>query len=150
VRNRISLIAMFGSLALVACSRSSASIAPSASAAPSVSSWPILPADPVDAMAAPDEDPVVVAYGKKSGDSLSPKFRACIQRELSTNPKLAGSVTFIAVVNANGTVASTIATEVDGFDHEVIGCMNRVVLGAHFAPAPGDHVVIKIPVALTH
>jgi hypothetical protein len=141
-----------GSIAVAACSRSSASIAPSASAsaAPSVSSWPILPADPVDAMAAADDDPVIVAYGKKSGDSLSPKFRACIQRELATNPKLAGSVTFIAVVNANGTVASTIATDVDGFNHEVIGCMNRVVLAAHFPEAPGDHVVIKIPVVLTH
>ncbi len=101
-------------------------------------------------MVAPDDDPVIVAYGKKSGDSLSPQFRACIQRELTKDPKLAGSVTFVAVVNVNGTVASTMATEVDGFDHEVIGCMNRVVLDAHFAPAPGDHVVIKIPVILSH
>ncbi len=100
-------------------------------------------------MVAADDDPVIVAYGKKSGDSLSPQFRACIQRELTKNPKLAGSVTFIATVNSNGTVASTMATEVDGFDHEVIGCMNRVVLGAHFATAPGDHIVIKIPVILS-
>lgn len=137
-------------IAVTACSKSSDTSAAAASAAPSVSSWPILPADPVDAMTAADEDPIIVAYGKKSGDSMSPQFRACIQRGLTKDPKLSGSVTFVADVNANGTVASTEATEGQGFDKEVIGCMNRAILAAHFSPAPGDHVKIKIPVVLTH
>ncbi|MEO7111652.1 MAG: AgmX/PglI C-terminal domain-containing protein [Polyangiaceae bacterium] len=137
-------------LTLVACHSTSSSDAEgSASAAPTVSSWPILPADPVDAMTAADEDPIIVAYARKAGSTLTPKFRDCINHELPKNPKLTGSVIMVANVNSDGTVASVKPVELQGYNAESMKCLTKAISSAHFPPPPADHTIIKMPFKLT-
>jgi hypothetical protein len=138
-------------LTVAAChSTSSSDAAGSASAAPTVSSWPVLPADPVDAMTAADEDPVIVAYEHKAGNTLSLKFKDCIEHELPKDPKFTGSVVMVANVNSDGTVASATPTDLQGFNAESMKCLTKAVASAHFPPPPADHTIIKMPFVLTH
>jgi hypothetical protein len=144
----LSLWPVLAALTLVACSKSSSDAQASASATPTVSSWPILPADPVDAMTAADEDPIIVAYGRKCGGTLTFKFKDCIEHELPKNSKLSGSVVMVANVNSDGTVQSAQPTELLGFNAESMKCLTKAITSAHFPPPPADHTIIKLPFTL--
>jgi hypothetical protein len=143
--------AFFFAFGVAACHSTSSSDAQgSASAAPTVSSWPILPADPVDAMAAADADPAVVAYERRANNDLNPKFRVCIDHELTKSPKLQGSVTMVVSIHADGSVASAHPTQLQGFNAEVVKCFTHWIEGSHFRPTPTNaDLQINVPINLT-
>jgi hypothetical protein len=59
---------------------------------------------------------------------------------------MVGSVLETVTVNANGTVASSVRSEVDGLNADVIACFERVLRTAHFPPPGMDGSTLKLPI----
>jgi len=78
--------------------------------------------------------------------SLRPNFRACYNEGLRSDPSMVGSVLETVTVNANGTVAATIPSQIEGLDAEVIACFGRALRTAHFPPPGIDGSTLKLPI----
>src|SRR5205085_787413 len=79
---------------------------------------------------------VPVSNAERVVASLRPKFRACYNKGLATDPSMSGSVTIVTKVAPNGEVTTADGSAVNGLSPDVVSCIARVVRNANF-DAPG-------------
>jgi hypothetical protein len=77
---------------------------------------------------------------------LRPKFRACYNKGLASDPSMAGSVTITAKIAPNGEVTSADSGGGGGLSPEVQTCIARAVKNAQFDAVGGSGSTINIPV----
>ena len=77
---------------------------------------------------------------------LRPKFKACYQQGLNSDPTMSGKVTISAKIAPTGEVDSANATENTGLSAGVASCIARAVRNAQFAAPGGTGSALKIPV----
>ncbi len=78
--------------------------------------------------------------------SLSPAFRTCINKGLTTDPKMTGSAQIVAEIDRSGKVSS--ARTAGSLPASVRSCLQSQVEGALFPAPPGGPATITIPVNL--
>lgn len=89
---------------------------------------------------------VPVANAERVVAGLRPKFRACYNKGLASDPGMAGGVTIVTKVGPNGEVATADASNVSGLSSDVVSCIQRVVRNAQFDAPGGSGSTINIPV----
>jgi hypothetical protein len=77
---------------------------------------------------------------------LRPKFRACYNKGLASDPSMAGSVTITAKIAPNGEVTAADSGGGGGLSPEVQTCIARAVKNAQFDAVGGSGSTINIPV----
>ncbi len=77
---------------------------------------------------------------------LRPKFRACYNKGLASDPSMAGAVTITAKIAPNGEVTSADSGGGGGLSPEVQTCIARAVKNAQFDAVGGSGSTINIPV----
>lgn len=77
---------------------------------------------------------------------LRPRFKACYQQGLGTDPSMSGRVVMRASVGTDGRVDLVTITEQTGLSPGVISCLKAVVLKAVFT-APSTRSTLEIPVS---
>lgn len=77
---------------------------------------------------------------------LRPKFKACYQKGLNSDPSMAGRVVIAAKVSPNGEVDSANVSTNTGLSQEVASCIARAVRNAQFAAPGGGGSQLQIPV----
>jgi len=89
---------------------------------------------------------VPVANAERVVAGLRPKFRACYNKGLQTDPGMAGGVTIVTHVGPNGEVSAADASNTTGLSSDVVSCIQRVVRNAQFDAPGGNGSTINIPV----
>jgi hypothetical protein len=112
-------------------------------------------ADPPDA-GAKDSGNTIVLKGQqedmpiKKSDaviaSLRPRFKACYQAGLRTNPKMVGKVVLAARVTADGAVESVVPGPPQGLSADVVTCLADVLKSATFQAPGGGGGSLNVPV----
>lgn len=77
---------------------------------------------------------------------LRPRFRACYQQGLNSDPNMSGKVVISAKVGPNGEVSSADISQNTGLSPSVASCIARVVRNAQFSPPGGGGSTLNIPV----
>jgi len=77
---------------------------------------------------------------------LRPRFRACYQQGLNTDPSMSGKVTITAKVGPNGEVSSADVSSNTGLSAGVAQCIARAVRNAQFSAPGGSGSTLSIPV----
>ena len=77
---------------------------------------------------------------------LRPRFRACYQQGLNTDPSMSGKVTITAKVGPNGEVSSADVSSNNGLSAGVAQCIARAVRNAQFSAPGGSGSTLSIPV----
>lgn len=77
---------------------------------------------------------------------LRPRFRACYQQGLNSDPNMSGKVVISARVGPNGEVASADISQNSGLSAGVASCIARVVRNAQFSSPGGGGSTLNIPV----
>jgi hypothetical protein len=77
---------------------------------------------------------------------LRPRFRACYNQGLQTDPSQQGKVLISTKVGPNGEVQSADVVQNTGLSQSVASCIARVVRGAQFSPPGGGGSTLQIPV----
>jgi hypothetical protein len=97
-------------------------------------------ASTVDAGAVPisDADHVIA--------SLRPRFRACYQDGLQSDPSMTGCVILRARVSSDGSVGSTESMVDDGLSATVVACLAAVLRSASFSPPGGEGSTLQVPI----
>jgi hypothetical protein len=89
----------------------------------------------------PDESPEVTVA------RLRPKFRACYQQGLRSDPTLAGRTHIKVRLDAEGNVLMASAEQVTGLTPDVVKCLSSVLVETRFsAPADGSATLV-VPIA---
>jgi outer membrane biosynthesis protein TonB len=78
--------------------------------------------------------------------SLRPKFKACYQNGLNTDPTMSGKVVISAKIAPTGEVDSANPAENTGLSPAVAACIARAVRNAQFAAPGGTGSTLRIPV----
>jgi hypothetical protein len=89
---------------------------------------------------------VPVSNAERVVAGLRPKFRACYNKGLTSDPSMSGSVTITAKVAPNGEVTAADSGAGGGLSADVQACIARVVKNAQFDPPGGSGSTINIPV----
>ena len=77
---------------------------------------------------------------------LRPRFRACYQTGLNSDPSMSGKVTITAKVGPNGEVSSADVSSNSGLSAGVAQCIARAVRNAQFSAPGGSGSTLSIPV----
>jgi TonB family protein len=77
---------------------------------------------------------------------LRPRFRACYQQGLNSDPSMSGKVVISAKVGPNGEVSSADIASNSGLSATVASCIARVVRNAQFSAPGGGGSTLNIPV----
>lgn len=77
---------------------------------------------------------------------LRPRFRACYQAGLNTDPSMAGKVQIMAKIGPNGEVSSASVASNTGLSASVASCIARHVKNAQFSAPGGSGSTLSIPV----
>jgi hypothetical protein len=77
--------------------------------------------------------------------SLPPGFRACYDRALQSDPRLAGKAIVIAKIASSGDVSSADAAQGTGLPSPMIQCLLRWVHNARFASPGPTGSTVQIP-----
>jgi hypothetical protein len=77
---------------------------------------------------------------------LRPRFRACYQTGLNSDPNMSGKVVITAKVGPNGEVSSADVSSNTGLSQSVASCIAGVVKRAQFNPPGGGGSTLNIPV----
>ena len=72
------------------------------------------------------------------------RFRRCYNTSLKTDPKLHGSVTLVADIDAKGNVTRVVGTSKQL--GPILGCLKAVVASSAFAPPTGGAATVSIPI----
>ena len=89
---------------------------------------------------------VPVSDAERVVAGLRPKFRACYNKGLASDPGMAGGVTIVTKVAPNGEVSAADASNVSGLSSDVVSCIQRAVRNAQFSAPGGSGSTINIPV----
>ena len=89
---------------------------------------------------------VPVSNAERVVAGLRPKFRACYNKGLASDPGMAGGVTVVTKVAPNGEVSAADSSNVSGLSSDVVSCIQRVVRNAQFDAPGGSGSTINIPV----
>ncbi|WP_394820600.1 AgmX/PglI C-terminal domain-containing protein [Pendulispora albinea] len=89
---------------------------------------------------------VPVSNAERVVAGLRPKFRACYNKGLASDPGMAGGVTIVTKVAPNGEVTAADGSNVSGLSPDVVSCIQRVVRNAQFDAPGGSGSTINIPV----
>lgn len=76
---------------------------------------------------------------------LRSAFHHCFSRWLEDQADAQGSVRFALELGCAGEVEA-ISAENQGVDESTLACLFSVVAPAHFAPPPGGHATVRVPV----
>lgn len=87
-----------------------------------------------------------IGDGERVVASLRVRFRRCYERGLAVEPSLAGSVTLVANVGANGEVTAAEPAGDSTLGPAVTACLVNVVKSANFAPPGGAGARLRIPI----
>ncbi len=85
-----------------------------------------------------------VANASATVARMKGRFRQCYQTGLNSNPEMAGSVTLVAKIGANGEVKSVSGG--GGALGPIVGCLKGVVSGGGFSPPEGGSAIVSIPI----
>jgi hypothetical protein len=77
---------------------------------------------------------------------LRPRFRACYQQGLNSDPSMSGKVVITAKVGPNGEVSSADVSSNTGLSAGVAQCIARAVRNAQFSAPGGSGSTLSIPV----
>jgi hypothetical protein len=77
---------------------------------------------------------------------LRPRFRACYQQGLNSDPSMQGKVVITAKVGPNGEVQSAVPSSNTGLSAQVAQCIAGHVSRATFSPPGGSGSTLNIPV----
>lgn len=77
--------------------------------------------------------------------ALRPALHRCFSRWVDTRLDAQGSVRFALELGCTGDVAA-VSAENQGIDETTLECLFSVVAPAHFAPPPGGHATVLVPV----
>ena len=84
----------------------------------------------------PSEDPNIGgpqdATVEKAVAPIRPRLRACYKKALASEPSLAGTATFDAVVGKDGKVASARFVKREGLSEDMMGCLTTAVKAMTF------------------
>lgn len=78
---------------------------------------------------------------------MSPRFRSCYQRGLSSDPSMSGKVVLAAKVSPNGEVSSVDVVSNSGLSAEVVSCIQGIVRRADCFQNSGANASVNIPVS---
>ena len=79
---------------------------------------------------------------------LRPRFRACYQTGLNSDPTMSGKVTISAKIGPNGEVSDASIASNSGLSASVAACMANVVKRAQFNAPGGGGSTLQIPVTM--
>ncbi len=89
---------------------------------------------------------VPVANAERVVAGLRPKFKACYQKGLASDPGMSGSVKISAKISPNGEVDSATNAGGSGLSPDVVQCIQKAVQRAQFDAPGGSGSTIVIPV----
>ena len=82
--------------------------------------------------------------------TLRPRFRACYQQGLNSDPWIQGCVVLRTFVGPSGTVDKSEVFVREDLSDPVVACLSGVVQSARFTAPGGRGSVLQIPVTFVH
>jgi len=82
--------------------------------------------------------------------TLRPRFRACYQTALATDPNAEGSVSLVAHVAADGHVSDVSAPDKTTLSPALVTCLSDVVRSASFPAPGGSGSDLRVPVSFNN
>jgi hypothetical protein len=99
-----------------------------------------------DATASKPTSDTPVPNIEKAVSDLRPDFRTCYNTALAKDPKIQGSMTVVAKVDAKGAVTSATAGDGPSLPTDVVQCITTRIQQAKFDAPGGTGSTIQIPI----
>ncbi len=82
--------------------------------------------------------------------TLRPKFKACYQTALNTDPAAEGSVSLVTRISADGHVVDVSAPDKTSMSPALVECLSSVVRAATFPAPGGTGSMLRVPVTFSN
>jgi hypothetical protein len=82
-------------------------------------------------------------------DALLPYFKICYERSLAQNGRFGAWISLTATVDARGRVVGVKGSGDDGVPHDMMRCLEGVVVQALFAPPVGGVATVALDLSFT-